>query len=701
MTNSITALYTPLLLSSAAVAVVISITAWRRRPAPGALGLALLELSAWIWSFAYALQWALTRHEPSLFWFVVRHVGVIGAAGSALVLVLEYTGRDRVLRRLGPYLAAAGVALLVLMATDGLHHLYLGAAPAGLRVWSGGPLLPLLMLYSWATMLSAMGLLAESIVRKRGIYRLQSAVLLVALALPFGTTIMQQLGYQPLPFINPTPLVFNVTGPLLAFGLFRLGLLTIIPVARDQLIESLPDGVVVVDAEHRVVDMNPAARRMGGVSISDIGKTVDEVFAPWGDAISSLRTSLESGISATEIRPAADPDRLVEVSASALHEPDGRRVATIVTMRDVTERAAMTLQLQARGEELAVALEQSSLVLGAMSDGVVLIDDNRSVLQANHAASRILRTDLSSSEVNLARDLTSRLPIESLAMRAAETGTPVTETIDVTDGRALTVEAIPLRKTKSRRAQTLLVIRDETERLAAERMQRDFVANVSHELQTPLTGLLLLADTLPRAVRDDPGEVEGFVARLGTEVRRMVKMTGELVTLSRMEDISLAHRTPMARTDLSRVVADIVEASAPLASEKQQHLSVDLASDVFVVGDETSLEALACSLIENAIRYTPTHGDVTVGTRIETDARGLGWALLTVADNGVGISPKDQERVFERFFRVDKARSRSTGGTGLGLSIARHAAEAHDGTIHLQSTLGEGSVFTVRIPLAH
>ena len=694
------ALYPPLLLFSALVALLVAVIAWRRRAAPGALGLFLFEASAFIWSASYALQWMMTDHGASLFWLTIRLVGVLTAPMAALIMVLGYAGRRRWLTRRNLTLLLAVPAVFVLLiATDPLHGLYLDGRPPAMRVTAGGPLVVLFTAYGLALLLASMALLAQSAVRQHRVYRLQSAMLIAALAVPFVTTILEAAGVHAFPVINATPIVFTLTGPLLAFALFRLGLLSLIPVARDRTIEDLPDGILVVDVAGRIVDMNPAAVRLMRVSASDIGRDLDVVLAPWSAVIAHLRDSLDAGGTSVEVRPQDDPHRVLEVSVSPLCEADGRRIATIATVRDVTDRARLARDLQARTDDLALALERSSVVLDAMSEGVLLVDADGVLVSANPAARRILRLRRTPTLGTPASQVSDVLPVAMLAARAHQTGAAVTYAVEAAGGRSIGIEVIPLRERGSRRPQTLFVVRDETERIAALRMQRDFVANVSHELQTPLTGLSLLADTLPRALRDDPERVRGFVEQLGSEVRRVARITESLLTLSRVEATGSSVGWPLTRVDLSRLAAEVADGTAVLVRQKRQHLVVDAPPGIWVVGDEFSLSALIGSLLENAVQYTPVEGRIAV--HVETnEEEGCRWAVLRVSDDGIGISPDDQERIFERFYRVDKARSRSTGGTGLGLSIVLQAAERHGGTVSVASRTDHGSTFTVRMPAA-
>jgi two-component system sensor histidine kinase SenX3 len=468
-------------------------------------------------------------------------------------------------------------------------------------------------------------------------------------------------------------------------------------VARDRVVEGLRDGIIVVDPEERIIDLNPAAVRLTTVARSDVGRDLDAAFPASEDVIAQLRDSLEVDGATLEVSPRGHPERVVEISASPIHEPSGRRIAVVATVRDVTERVRMAQELKTRTDELALALERSSTVLAAMSEGVVLVDGDGTLVSCNPAVWRILRTERVLSPGSPAADLGDVLPVEALMARAREAGEPITRLVEVGGGRSIGVEVIPLQPRDARPPQTLFVIRDETERDAARRMQRNFMANVSHELLTPLTGLSLLADTVPRALRDDPGRVDGFARRLSTEVRRVTRIAETLLTLSRVEEVGSAADPPQTRIDISRLISEIVDGITPLLHEKGHHLVVDAPRGLWVKGDGPSLSALVGGLLENAVHYTPPEGHISVRTGLD-DEGGCPWVVLRVTDDGVGISADDQQRIFERFYRVDKARSRTTGGTGLGLSIVQQTAEQHGGSVSVESRLGSGSTFTVRLP---
>jgi len=239
----------------------------------------------------------------------------------------------------------------------------------------------------------------------------------------------------------------------------------------------------------------------------------------------------------------------------------------------------------------------------------------------------------------------------------------------------------------------LLLAEDQTESRRVEEVRRDFVANISHELKTPVGALALLAETMEEAA-DDPEAVRRFAGRMRQEASRLTYLVQDLITLSRIQAAE-----PMPDpivVDLSAVVAEAVDRVRMKASARGIELAAVCEARVAVLGDEDLLVTALRNLLENAIAYSPDKTRVMISA--SRDAR---WAQISVADQGIGIPERDLERIFERFYRVDPARSRATGGTGLGLAIVKHVMAAHRGKVTVWSEEGVGSTFTLQMPIVH
>jgi two-component system sensor histidine kinase SenX3 len=235
------------------------------------------------------------------------------------------------------------------------------------------------------------------------------------------------------------------------------------------------------------------------------------------------------------------------------------------------------------------------------------------------------------------------------------------------------------------------VVEDESERRRLDAVRRDFVANVSHELRTPIGALSLLAETM--ADEDDPTVVKRLAVRVATEAERAAALVSDLLDLSRIE--SDVHGTREV-LDVNAVVEAAVQRAQAVAEQAGISFAVEAdAADAVVEGDREQLLSAVCNLLHNAVHYSDR--DTTVEVTV-TGGAAAGHVDVCVRDRGIGIPAKELQRVFERFYRVDRARDRRTGGTGLGLSIVRHVATNHGGDVLVESREGEGSLFTLRLP---
>jgi two-component system, OmpR family, phosphate regulon sensor histidine kinase PhoR len=320
-------------------------------------------------------------------------------------------------------------------------------------------------------------------------------------------------------------------------------------------------------------------------------------------------------------------------------------------------------------------------ILSSMEDGVLLFDDGGSVVYQNERALRLL-----GGQLDNARGL-AQPALRELVAAAASGATPrPVEVITAPIPRTVLASALPISD-----GQILMVLRDVTQARMIDAVRRDFVANASHELKTPVASIQALAETLVAAASNDPQEVPRFAAQLEREAIRLSRIVSDLLDLSRLEGEAVTR----AAVRLDRLVAEEVARVRGRAEEAGLTVETRLEGPVVVRGSAADLSLLARNLLENAVQYTRPGGTIEVAVRQED-----GEAVLVVRDTGLGIPAREQARIFERFYRVDRARSRETGGTGLGLSIVKHIVENHGGTVRVQSELGAGSTFTVRVPAA-
>jgi two-component system phosphate regulon sensor histidine kinase PhoR len=356
------------------------------------------------------------------------------------------------------------------------------------------------------------------------------------------------------------------------------------------------------------------------------------------------------------------------------------------------ELAAMTVRLRDRLDELTEERDRAGQIVDALDDGVLLLDGAGRLLVANPPARAWFGLPEDLRPGRPAHRVLGASQIPELVERAAEAGAPVTGNLTLVfpEYRTLALRAFPLAD-RGPTGRIVVTLTDITQRRRLEVLRRDFVANASHELKTPVAAVRVLAETLLTALPDDPDAGRRFAERIGREAERLDALVRDLLDLSRVERGTL----DVEPVDLVGLAKEVVGGYADRAEERRIKLRSELQPNVAMRGDRAQLGLLLSNLVDNAVRYTPARGTVCV----RLDA-GESRAVLQVTDTGEGIPESELPRVFERFYRVDKARARQTGGTGLGLAIVRHVAESHGGAVKVDSELGRGTTFTVTLPLA-
>jgi two-component system sensor histidine kinase SenX3 len=346
--------------------------------------------------------------------------------------------------------------------------------------------------------------------------------------------------------------------------------------------------------------------------------------------------------------------------------------------RELAARLDREHELKAESAQASRRLRRA---LGAIAHGVVIHDEHGDVVYRNNPATSFLAARHGDALVEEA--------ISSLARRALE-GRDTEQEVEVfgPPRRTLNLRAVPLGGAGAP-AGALVVVEDTSTRRRLENVRRDFVANISHELKTPVGALALLAETL--LGEDDPEVMRRLAERIASEAFRVGHTIDDLLELSRLE------AAPAKSDDVLPVAVFVGEAVDRVRSAAERHgivLDVDqVPENLTVQGERRQLVSAVVNLLDNAVKYSEP--DSSIEVRAASDGE---WVGVEVRDHGIGIPQRDLERIFERFYRVDRARSRETGGTGLGLAIVRHVASNHRGDVQVDSREGEGSRFTLRLP---
>jgi signal transduction histidine kinase len=352
----------------------------------------------------------------------------------------------------------------------------------------------------------------------------------------------------------------------------------------------------------------------------------------------------------------------------------------IRSSRVVVPRDEPTSTMPARSAE---ELDRMTRMLNEMEEGVLFFGETSTLAFANSAARRALQ-DAGTSVGPVVRNT----ELMSLVRRAQSSGVEQDAAVTFWPGRqTMNVRVVP-----NADGEVIAVLRDIAEEERLTLVRRQFVVSASHEMKTPVTAMQALAEAGQQALDTSDLEAVGrFMSKLVDESTRLSRLVQDLLDLSRVEDPTHIARDP---ADLGAAVTEVVDEYRAAAEAKSVQLKASVGDDLIVHGDQSQLRLLVKNLVDNALRYTSADGSILVEV-FRQDAE----AVLRVADTGAGIPLSAQSRVFERFFRVDEARDRAHGGTGLGLSIVKHVVDLHGGRVSLDSELGEGSTFTVSLPI--
>jgi two-component system phosphate regulon sensor histidine kinase PhoR len=386
-----------------------------------------------------------------------------------------------------------------------------------------------------------------------------------------------------------------------------------------------------------------------------------------------------AGIEAGENSPVAEPDGLA---------------------RPLLDLARLARRERARLAEQGRLLDA---VIEALPDPVLLVDGERRILRANAAARQGFACAAGQSLLAAIRDPGVLAAVSAALDAGSASGVAFSPTVARQRQFAARIE--PVRLPDGGRG-ALMALREQSEQLQIERMRSDFVANASHEIRTPLAAIAGLIETLRGPARDDAAARERFLATMAAEAARMARLVDDLLTLSRIEQA--AGQPPTARCDLAAVLAAVIDRLAPMAARHRVRLELEVTRPLpLALGDADQLHQLFLNLIDNAIKYGGDGKAVTVELEplatAPTDAgptSGRPCLRACVIDQGEGIAKEHIPRLTERFYRVDKARSRGQGGTGLGLAIAKHIVRRHQGHLQISSEPGRGSRFCVFLPTA-
>ena len=395
-------------------------------------------------------------------------------------------------------------------------------------------------------------------------------------------------------------------------------------------------------------------------------------------------------------RTITGPIKEVTSQAEKLAKGDFGHIITVKSNDEVGQLTEMfnymTLRLKSTLNEMYNEKSKIETILTYMTDGVVAVDMKGMILHANPAAFKVFKIKEQDIEGKHFNDIMAILGLDFKLNGLIFDEEEKDNIINISDS-IIRVSIVPFKNERYEIAGAIIVLQDVTEQENLDRMRKEFVANVSHELRTPLTTIKSYAETLHTGALDDRDAAMKFIHVIESESDRMTRLVKDLLMLSRLDYDR--EELNMKKIDITKIVNDCIYKMEISAKFKKQNISLHVEDTIpSIVGDKDRIEQVIINIISNSIEYTPEKGKI--GVKLAKDGE---YISIKVIDNGIGIPKEDAIRLFERFYRVDKARSRMLGGTGLGLSIAKQIVEAHKGSINLESSYGEGTEVTIKLPL--
>ena len=370
--------------------------------------------------------------------------------------------------------------------------------------------------------------------------------------------------------------------------------------------------------------------------------------------------------------------------------------ALLLRRRLVFAEAELQRCCAEQGEQSERQLIQQHALLDSMVEGVLVLDVKNRIELSNASLRQLLGLgeDINGQSLEEAVPVAVRAELKKLVKAVREAGELREGELQLNGGdpKLVHINAHCLQRAVG--GHTLLVFHNVTRLKELENTRRDFVANVSHELRTPLSLIKGFTETLMDGAVDDPKKNREFLQTIDKHADRLGYLIADLLTLAQLDSDKLAmNRQPTSLHAVAKRVENDLQAKA---DKRSIDLKTDIPVDLYLDADGDRLQQAVFNLVDNAIKYGRTGGTVTIEGRLSTK----GMAEVAVEDDGEGIPPESVEKVFERFFRVDKARSRETGGTGLGLAIVKHIVHSHGGKVRLESRIGQGARFILSLPLA-
>jgi len=424
-------------------------------------------------------------------------------------------------------------------------------------------------------------------------------------------------------------------------------------------------------------------------------RTIYLRIAAGGLAVAVLAAVITLLISRRISRP------LVDMKEGAEHFAEGN-LEYRLQVPEVHEMASlanamneMASQLDERIRTILSQRNEQQAMLSSMVDALLAVDVEGRLINLNHAAARLLGVDIEAADKRALEEVVRNTALQEFVKRALSSEESIEDEIILRgkEEKFLKARGTRLCDVQGKRMGAVVVLSDVTDLRRLERIRSDFVANVSHELKTPITSIKGFVETLMDGAIKDAEDAQRFLEIIAKQSDRLNAIVDDLLSLAKIEENAEKERIPLAEARIADVLRDAVLNCEPKAVEKETSIDLDCSEDIIVGCDPQLIEQAVVNLIDNAIKYSDPGNRIIVNAEMDEIE-----VTIDVRDEGCGIDRVHLPRLFERFYRADKARSRQLGGTGLGLAIVKHIAQAHGGSVSVESEPGKGSIFTIHLP---
>jgi PAS domain S-box-containing protein len=697
-----------LLLAAIVISLWLSIYAWRQQPTTGALYFSLLMGAVSFWALFHLLEIHTTNVTWRLIWSNATFFSVTAVPIFWFLFALEYTGRTKNLsRRQTAVLFVEPLIILLLIWSNFYHGLFrpgaifdfTGSIPKVQMIY--GPAFWVHTVYSYLLLAAGNVLLIIAFVRAPRLYRQQMGIILAGAFVPWLANLFYVFPLGATAYFDPTALAFTVSGLLLGWAIFGYRLIDAMPFARDTIIESLTDGLMVLDRQDRIVDMNPAAEQMSGYRASDvIGQPVEEGLARWRALVEQFRPFRDF---TTEIAIPEEGGTLhYDLRLIGLTDRRGRPAGRLVILRNITNRK----QTEAAYSAL---VEHSLQGLAIMQDGQVRYVNPALTTMTGLKADELLALTVAG--------ITERVHPEDRPLMAAlwQNGGEAELRLLVGEGATLWLQLTVSRIQFQGRAALQVAVMDVTHRKEAmvqlqaakdeaelaNRAKSIFLANMSHELRTPLSAIIGYSEMLrEQAEIKGEGVIAGQLGNIETAAYHLLTILNSILDLSKVEAGKM--KLYLEWFNLIDFVEELRMMAEPLMIQNKNRLVMECEPALTAIyADRTKVQQILLNLLSNAGKFT-REGDVVLRIERETavaPSAPSAIILFQVQDSGIGMTPDELQLLFRPFTQLDSTPTRQYGGAGLGLVISQRFAEMMGGSITVASEPGQGTLFTVCLPV--